>query len=232
MQAQDLIDEVLHMTGVVADADTPSTDQRNKVLALFNAMLDTWNGEGLLSPYQDTASFDLVIGTNTYTIGPSGADFTAARPLELSMAEIRDSSNQDSLLYVISWAEMEALDSPLIARARPTRITYQKKPTTGVIKLYPPPDAAYSLRLTTSNLFSALTLSSTIDNNPGYLEAFKYNLAPRTAIYYSKTIDGGIVVLGENCLRVLRRKAMPLGNAPVASGVITGNSRFNIDRGY
>lgn len=231
MTAQELIDQVLKMTGVVAESDTPSTVKRTTCLAIFNAMLDTWNGEGLLSPYRDTSSYNLVANTNSYTIGPSGADFTAARPLEIVMAELRDSANSDSNLRIISWEEFETLDDPTISAEKPTKLTYQKKASNGVIKVYPKPDAAYALRLTTSNLFATLTLSTTIDNNPGYVEGFIYNLAPRVAIQYSRPLDKGIIVYGENSLRALRRKAFPLSNAPVASGVLLDNRSFDIDRG-
>ena len=232
MQAQDLIDEVLKTLGVVAEVDTPTSDQRNKCLSRFNAMLDSWNAEEMLLPYKDTQSFNLVIGDGDYSIGPSGADFTASRPLEILLAEIRDSNNSDSPVRVISWEEFESLDDPSLATGRPQFIAYQRKTPSGIIKVSPRPDQAYALRLTTSNLFSTLTLSSTIDNNPGYLEGFKYNLMEREAIARGRKLDPGIITMASNSLRAIRRKTITVDDAPIPSGVLgSSRSSYDIDKG-
>lgn len=231
MTAQELGDEVLKMLNIVAASDTPSVAQRAAVLALFNAMTDAWNVEGLLSPYKDTGSYTLTINDNEYTIASAGADFAAPRPLEIEMAVIRDSTGVDSDLAIVSWKEFERLYDSVGVSGRPTYMTYKKGFPLGTIKVGPKPDAAYALRLTTVNLFGTAVANTNIDNNPGYLEAFKYNLATRTAIYYSRPIEAGIIIFAENSLRGLRRKSHEFENAPIPTGIMQGRGGYDIDRG-
>lgn len=233
MDAQGLIDEVFRLVGVVGESQDPSTAQRNTGLSLFNQMLDTWNAQNLLLPYKDTSSHALTIDDQEYSIGPSG-DFERARPMTIELAMIRDSSNQDAEMDIISWKEFERIAQKAQHSGIPSHLTYQNTYPNGVIKIWPKPSSAYTLRLTTTQLFSTLALVTSIDNVPGYIEAMKYNLAERVANHYGRELSKTNRVIASESYRILSRRNADPTVAPVQTGVMqtNRNTGYDINRGY
>lgn len=232
MTAQELGDEVLKLVNVVASVDTPNATQRATVLAILNAMLDSFNAEGLLVPYQDIVTHTLTIDDHDYTIGPSG-NIVATRPIDIKQAFIRE-DDLDTEIDVIDYADYEAIEDKLGISGRPTKLAYKKTPTNGTIYLWKKPSEAFQLRVLVDVMFAQVIAATSIDNNPGYLEMFKYNLAIRVATHYQRDLDRSIVVLGNDLLRSIRRRS--LGDEPiaqVATGVLGSSNTggYDIRRG-
>lgn len=233
MTAQELGDEVLKLVDAVAEADTPTAAQRAVALAILNAMLDTWNADGLLVPYEQVTAHTLTIDDLDYTIGATG-NIATARPIDIKKAQIRDSSNQDRDIDIISFQQYQDIANKSSYSGVPSKLVYQKTPTNGTILLWPKPDAAYSLRLTYDAMFGTFVAGTSIDNNPGYLEAMKYNQAIRVAEYYKRKPSEMTIVLADSSLRTLRKRAAGVNiDAPVNHGILRNpNGGYDIRRGY
>lgn len=159
------------------------TDGRNAL----NDMIGVWRNESLLVSAIREDIFTLTINLKTYTIGPTGATFTAPRPtyikdanlilqqstpvIRLPLQILRDSSE---------WAAIGVQD---ITNSIPGALYYSPTVPNGTIKIYPQPLLAYQIELFSwAQLDTFADIATTnYDLAPGYESALKYNLAVELA---------------------------------------------------
>ncbi len=170
------------LSGATLPADI-ETDGRNAL----NDMIGVWLNESLMVSSIREDIFTLTINLKTYTIGPSGATFTAPRPVyikdanlilqqstpvvRLPMRILRDSGE---------WANIGVQD---ITNSIPAALYYNPTIPNGTIKIHPQPLLAYQLELFSwAQLSSFADIATTnYDLAPGYESALKYNLAVELA---------------------------------------------------
>lgn len=86
MTATTIIYSTLRLLGLLRAGQTPSTVETADGLSALNVLIDNWNTERLNIYTVGVASFPLTTATQSYTIGPSGATFTSARPIKIENA--------------------------------------------------------------------------------------------------------------------------------------------------
>jgi hypothetical protein len=183
--ASTIITRAARALGFLGRSATLSAGDANDGLVIFQAMLDSWSNEKLLSFVVLEQSFPLVVNQAAYTIGPSGANITAPRPLNISQAYVQDSGGNNFLFSIWprdTWNSMMGNRGPTITSQIPTDMFYDPQYPNGVINIFPTPLIAYTVFFDTTQdqeAFPALTTAFAMPE--GYERAYVTNLAVELA---------------------------------------------------
>ena len=132
----DVITEALQLCGVIADGETPSSDQLTSCSRTFNMLVKAWQADGMQLYRKKEYTVSLVAADNTYTLG-SGGDISEV-PTRIKYAFRRDTSNIDVPLEIISDMEYQSLSNKTTS-ATPTSVYYEYLGTTANIYVWPTP---------------------------------------------------------------------------------------------
>jgi hypothetical protein len=178
--AQQLITRAAKSLGYLGRTAVLSAADANDGLVAFNAMLDSWSNEKLMSYVVLETSFPLVPGTSAYTIGPSGAAITAARPLNIDQAYVQDGSGNNYIMRVLprdKWNQIGNRGATITSQI-PTDMFYDPQNPNGVINIYPTPLLGYSVFInTTQDQTDFAALATVLAMPEGYERAYVTNLA-------------------------------------------------------
>jgi len=161
--------------------ETMTAQDANDALISFNAMLDSWSNETLLSYVVLERSFTLVINQGQYTIGTTGSpNINATRPLDITQAYVQDSGGNNFLLNIKprDWWNQIGNRGATITSQIPTDLFYDPQYPLGVINIFPLPLIAYTVFYdSTQDQVDGTNLGDTISMPPGYERAYETNLA-------------------------------------------------------
>ena len=175
--ASQIITRAANALGYLGLTEVLNASDANQGLAVLNAMLDSWNGEGLASYAWQTLTFTLTPNTASYTIGPTGV-WVATRPTQIYDAFITDTNNLDYPLGQLSQDKWNNIGDKTITSQIPTNFFYDSQYPNGTINIFPVPLLNYTVTFDVQLQqvdFSALTTTLTMP--PGYERAFVFNLA-------------------------------------------------------
>ena len=209
MTVLDLIKRSLRLLGAINIGDQPTGEESADALAALNGMVEAWATERLMMYTTARNLYPLVAGQQVYTIGPSGADWTAPRPMYIDTAGLIVSNADPTQvlerpLKVLrtdkEWARirMKAIPSTL-----PTHLYYDhffnSSPAgAGNIALWPVPSAVYQVALYTPLAISQFTaITQTLSLPPGYYRALVYNLAIELAPEFDREPSDVVVAIAE-----------------------------------
>jgi hypothetical protein len=207
----DLLRRSFRMIGVLRRGFQPSTSDIIDALVVLNAMLEGWATDELNLFTVFIAQYDLTPSKQSYTIGPSSGDFTAARPVRIDRANLIILSNpQQPLrkpLQILNSQGWAAIKLQTVQSVIPIQLFYDPTYPLGTLYLWPMPTLAYQLELFT---FQALagsfsSGSQTFDMPPGYLDAVAYNLAVRLSSEWQKPLRQDVVALASESLAMIQR---------------------------
>jgi hypothetical protein len=172
----------------------PTTSQRTTGLQQLNYLVTAWQAHGMQVWCQKRGSYTLSDGVDDPTIGPSGADITAARPLSIQQAWLRDDDTDpdtDIPLRIISREEYNGISNKL-ADGTPNCVFYDPEydvpgsnsgaNAKGRLYMWPVPDATVAARYTlyfiyTRPLQDFSGLTDTLDFPQEWFNAVRWNLA-------------------------------------------------------
>jgi hypothetical protein len=163
--------------GYTGRGEVLSAADANDGLAAFNAMLDSWSGEGLASYANQTISTVLTIGTQSYTIG-SGGVINTTRPDNIVQAWIRDFSNLDFPVTIVPQDKWNEIVMKGNTSQIPQVLFYDPQYPLGIVYVFPVPLIGYTLffnAILQQSTFSSLPMS--MSSPPGYERAYILNLA-------------------------------------------------------
>lgn len=177
MTVLDLIKGSLRLCGSLGIGRGIGASAEADCLLTLNAMLASWNTERLTVYTTVEATYPLVANQATYTIGPSGADFTAARPNRIDRAAIVLEAYRLPIEVLTeqrwSWILERANQAPM-----PVAIYSDGGSPLSTLHLWPIPTTASGLVLTTWGALTAFgAVTDTIALPDGYERALMYNLA-------------------------------------------------------
>lgn len=222
--AAQLITDALRALAAVDPESTtaPSTTESTNALRALNYIVNSWSALGLQGWCHKTVSYTLS-AANSYTIGPSGATITAARPLKIIQAWLRDTSTDavDIPINIISRDEYNML-SVKTSDGPPTSLFYDPEydrdatnsgaNAKGKIYVWPQPTSTevtnYDLYMVVQRPlqdFSATT--DTLDFPQEWFNAIKWNLA------YQLSFEYGTVVEKQDRIRKLAEETLELAKS-------------------
>jgi hypothetical protein len=183
--ATDIIVDAMGLIGVTEIDETPTSSEMNVGLRALNTMIDRWSSQRLMLRSTTAFSFPLVAGKAQYTIGLSGADLTANKPLKIYSAFYRQIGDVDQPIDVIDRTTYNNLADKSVGLGPPEYICYdpmaaQQGVQTGTFFVYLTPDQAYTMNLQLDTYLTEFsTIYDTVTFEPAYYEALIYNLAVR-----------------------------------------------------
>lgn len=175
---------VLRLLQVTGQGNSPTATDLTNCAQALNMIIKRCQTKGLPLWLYSSITVPLVVGTASYTIGPTGA-VVADRPLRVAHAIIRNSDNQDLPLQQISRQEYQSLTDKT-TRAQPTQFYFDAQMTNAVLYLWATPDdATDSVILTVHRQLADVTTGAQVPEFPnewfGYL---KYALAAEVGPEY------------------------------------------------
>ena len=201
MTVQELIDQAFTELGVLPVDQTLGSNESSWGLVKLNRLLSQWQTRRLYVAYMDQNSY--TIGTpavsGLWTIGPTGADFTATRPTRIESANLvltDTSPDTQTPLSVINTDDYGALGVQELTSDDPTRLYYKATFPNGTIYLWPiPTDTTNKIQLFTWHQIDEYTaLSDTVTVPPGYLDALVLSLAESMLPTYPTTASAEYIM--------------------------------------
>lgn len=206
--ARDLITLSLKDIGAIAAGEAPSAAEASDGLAIINNMLDRWSAKSLMIFDRVVEKFQLVIGTQSYTIG-TGGTFNTTRPQIIDDATIEVQGTvqlNEFSLTVINIDDWSRISIKSTQTAIPQVLYMENSFPLATINLWPVPGAANKIVLYSwKPLTSIATLDTAITLPPGFFEAIQYNLDLRLAPQYGKQLDPQIIQMAMDSMADIKQ---------------------------
>jgi len=187
MTGLEYITGALQLIGVYQDGEAVPPASSTIGLKWLKAMLGTWSSDldTIYASVLDT--FTLTASDGEYTLGPTGDFVTTSRPNHFLRAKVRDTQNIDHDLVIRPLREYEDFLLKEPGDSLPQFFGYNMTHPNIEVRIWPPPDTADTLRLTSFQDLATATLASEYSVPPGYDNAIQWNLAVILAPVFSKS---------------------------------------------
>ena len=222
-----LIAGALRLCGVLAEGETATTDQVTNASEALNMLVKRLEADGMPLWAIKQSTVAMTADTNVYNIGV-GQTVNTPKPLKVIQAFIRDSSNNDTPMRIVTRQEYNVLGNKA-SSGRPIQIFYEPLGDYGVLHLFPTPSSTdasgNTLYIVYQRPFEDFDAST---DNPDFpqewYEVLKYQLAARMAGEYQ--IDLQI-------RQAIGSEAKDLKDAALSFGTEEGSFYFQADsRGW
>jgi len=231
--AADQINGALRLIGVLAEGEVPSAATSQDALLALNQMLDSWNTERLSVFSTIDQVFTWPSSTISRTLGPSG-DFVGVRPVEIDDATyFRDASTNVSFgIKMINQEQYDNIAVKTVTSTYPQILWYNASYPNIEIYLYPVPTRALEFHfISVDELTQPATLGTDMAFPPGYLRAFRYNLACELAPEFGVEPSPQVRRIAMYSKRNLKSINNPNDVMSMPAALIVNRPRFNIYSG-
>ena len=205
--AGDIINGSLRLLGVLAEGETPSAPTAQDALTALNQMLDSWSTERLAVYATQTQVVTWPAGQQTRTFGPTG-NIVGARPVRVDDATYyRDpASNISYALTLINQAQYNEIALKTATSTFPQMLWVNMTFPDIQMFIYPVPTQNLSFHLVSVQPLSQPALLNTdLAFPPGYLRAFRYNLATELAPEFGVNPSNQVIRIAMTSKRNLKR---------------------------
>lgn len=227
--ANDQINGALRLLGQLAEGETPSSETSNDALTALNQMLDSWSIERLAVYSTQEQVFTWPANTTSRTLGPSG-NFVGTRPVRVDDATyFRDAAT--GISYNIQPVNREQYNGIALKTSTSTypQVMWVEDtfPNT-TITVYPVPTVALEWHfVSVTPLAQPAALATTLSFPPGYMRAFKYNLACEIANEFGVEPPPQTVKIAVASKRALKRINNPEDVMSLPYGLVA-KQRYDI----
>ena len=231
--AGDQINGALRLIGQLAEGEVPSAATSQDALAAMNQMIDSWNTERLSVFSTQDQTFQWPASTRIRTLGPTG-DFVGNRPILLDDATyFRDPGTNVSFgVRIINQQQYDGIAVKTVTSTYPQVIWVNM--TYPDIEMYIYPVATREVEwhfISVEELTNAATLATSLAFPPGYLRAFKYNLACEIAIEFGVEPPPQVRRIAMTSKRNLKRINNPDDVMSMPYSLVATRQRFNVYAG-
>jgi hypothetical protein len=231
--AYDQITGALRLLGVLAEGETPSAATAQDALTALNQMIDSWNTERL-SVY---ATIDQVKtwlpNLISNTLGPTGT-LVGQRPVLVDDSTyFRDPANGISFgIKLINQQQYNGIAVKTVTSTYPQVMWVNMTYPDIEIYVYPVPTKPLEFHfVSVEPIVNVPSLSTDITMPPGYLRAFKYNLALEIAAEFGINPNPQISRIAMTSKRNLKRINNPDDIMALPYAIVATRQRFNIFSG-
>jgi hypothetical protein len=227
--AGDIIYGALRLIGQLAEGEVPSADTAQDALAAMNMMIDSWSTERLAVYATQDQTFTWPAGQATRTLGPTG-DFVGLRPVLLDDATYYvDPQGLSFMPAIINEAEYNAIVLKTVTSTYPQVIYAEASNPNATYSIYPVPTQAMVWHfISVLELAQPATLGTELVFPPGYLRAFRYNLACELAPEFGVEPSPQVTRVAMVSKRNLKRINNPGDIMAMPSGIMGSPGRYNI----
>lgn len=230
----DFIKSAMRKHGALRSGGTPTNQQYADFLDSLNLMLRGWSKDTRLQAVQYTRTFTWAANIGSKTLGPSGADFTNARPTRIINASFKDTVA--GVVYPVKIIPKNQNDQ--IAIPATGGVPYELNVQWGLTNLtlipYYVPAQEYQLRLSTLEPISEYTaITNPIGLPIEYHKALLFNLCLEVADDLGREPTRKMILTAQEELDSIRElHAVPPPEVPVARMLsVASNRRWNINDG-
>jgi hypothetical protein len=203
--AGDQIEGALRLIGVIGEGETPSGSMASTCLRAFNQMLDSWSVSRLTVYSTQDQALTWTAGTATRTLGPSG-NLVGLRPVRLLPDTYYTIGDQSYPVQIISREEYNGLTDKTVSSSIPTHLVVDYDVPDATLTLYPVPSQNLSFHfISVTELTQPATYATTLVVPPGYLRAFKYNLACELASEFGVEPRATVARIASTSLKAIKR---------------------------
>jgi hypothetical protein len=223
----------MRLLGVLAEGETPSAETANDALFALRQMIDSWDTERLSVFSTQDQVFSWPSGERTRTLGPTG-DFVGLRPVLLDDATyFRDP--QTNVSYGIKFINQQQYDGIAVKTVTSTYpqviFTNMTYPDIEMV-IYPVPLRLLEWHfISVEKLTQPALLSTEMSFPPGYLRAFRYNLACELAPEFGVEPSPTVSRIAMYSKRNLKRINNPDDIMALPYSIVGTRQRFNIYAG-
>ena len=228
--AGDIINGSLRLLGVLAEGEVPSAETSQDALNAMNQMIDSWNTERLSVFSTQDQVFTWPAGTLSRTLGPSG-DFVGNRPVLLDDATYFVDPGT-GVSYGIKFINQQQYDGIAVKTVTSTypQVMFINMTFPDIeMFVYPKPirDLEWHF-ISVEELTQPATLATQLHFPPGYLRAFRYNLATEMAPEFGMEPTPQVMRIAMTSKRNLKRINNPDDIMSMPYSLIATRQRFNI----
>ena len=231
--ASEIINGALRLIGVLAEGDTPSAATSADALAAMNQMIDSWNTERLSTFNTQDQVFTWPTDEITRTLGPTG-DFVGNRPVLLDDSTYyRDASTGVSFgIKFINQQQYDGIAVKTVTSTYPQVMWINMENPNITMTIYPKPTRALEWHfISVEELTQAATLATALAFPPGYLRAFRYNLACEIAPEFGVEPSTQVKRIAMVSKRNLKRINNPDNIMGLPYSLIATRQRYNVYAG-
>jgi hypothetical protein len=231
--AGEQINGALRLLGVLAEGETPSSETSQDCLSALNQMIESWNTERLSVFSTQDQVFSWPPGTISRTLGPTG-DFVGNRPIQLDDATyFRDPSNGISYgIKIINQQQYDGIAVKTVTSTYPQVIWINMSYPDIEMYVYPVPTKVLEFHfISVEELTQPANLATTLAFPPGYLRAFRYNLACEIAPEFGIQPSGQVSRIAMTSKRNIKRINNPGDIMALPYSIVGTRQRFNIFAG-
>jgi hypothetical protein len=234
--AKQFIADALMEIGILGADETADAADADLGLRHLQAAVDLFQADRLLLYTVLRAPYALIPGRQTYTIGPTGADFLGARPLWLSSVGVIPVGQTTEYPIVDYVYRTEWLREPekTLTDSYPRRYFYEPSDVAvGTFVFWPIPTTAASVVIATPvPLVTPLSLDTDLTFPPGgYYEAWRLNLARRLQRPFEVPDDAVLRVDADRALAQIRRLNDEVAPWSRSDEALTGRGGYDIRGG-
>lgn len=231
--AGDQINGALRLIGQLAEAETPTAATSQDALTALNQMIDSWNTERLAVFSTQDQVFDWPPNVLSRTLGPTG-DFVGNRPILLddSTYFIDTASGISYGIKIINQQQYDGIAVKTVTSTYPQVIWINMSHPNIEMYVYPKPTKVLEWHfISVEEITQPALLSTTLAFPPGYLRAFKYNLACEIAAEFGVEPPPQVQRIAMTSKRNLKRINNPDDVMSIPYAIVGTRQRFNIFAG-
>ena len=231
--AGDQINGALRLLGVLAEGETPSAATSQDALSALNQMIDSWGTEKLSTFTTQEQVFSWLPGFVSRTLGPSG-DFVGDRPVLMDDATyFVDASTGISYgIKLINQQQYDGIAVKNVTSTFPQVMWINTNYPNIDMHVYPVPTKVLEWHfISAAQLTQPATLSTELYFPPGYLRAFRYNLACEIAPEFGVEPPPTVGRIAMTSKRDIKRINNPDDIMSIPYAIVSTRQRFNIFAG-
>ena len=229
----DLLNGSLRLIGVLAEGETPSADTSNDALTAMRQMIDSWNTESLSIFNTQEQIFSWPANTRMRSLGPTG-DFIGNRPVFLDDSSyfIDPGSNISYSFQLITQGQYDGIALKTVTSTFPQVMWVNTAFENVQMYIYPVPTRVLEWHFVSfEELHNPVTLADTLAFPPGYLRAFRYNLAMELAPEFGVEPSQQVQRIAMTSKRNIKRINAPADTMSMPYAIMEARGRFNVYSG-
>ncbi len=201
--------------GALAQGETASAADAQLALRRFQTQLDAWQADALTLAVQKRVFFTLTSGTSIVTIGPSGGDITAMRPVYMDAINYVNPGSSPEVEVNIGPMDRDqyaAVTIKALGSALPLASFYQTSVDTVLGSIFFWPQVTQNVGIYLyypAGVGVPASLDDILLGPPGYQEAYLYQLAQRLITPFAVADQTVIARIERNATESFARMKRP-----------------------
>lgn len=228
--AAEIIDGSLRLLGVLAEGETPSAAVMQDSIMAINQMIQSWDTERLSVFSTQDQVFTWPANVISRTLGPTG-DFVGNRPIEIDDSTyFKDPSSGLSFgIKLINQQQYDGIAFKTVTSTYPQVMWVNNTFPDLEMTVYPVPIKALEWHIiSVETLTEVSSVATDMYFPPGYLRAFRYNLACELAPEFGVEPSPQVQRIAMTSKRNLKRINFPGDLMAIPYPIVATRQRYNI----